>query len=78
MEVCYRYTYEDSLMKPNKYCLKRKKAREANRNIVKGVNLFKVYCMHIWNHHNYPPCIINGYQFKNKIKIVFKKRNESI
>jgi hypothetical protein len=23
-----------------------------------GVNVFKVHCSHVWNHHNEPSCII--------------------
>jgi hypothetical protein len=39
MCVCM-YTYEDSIMKHTKYCLK------------KWVNLINVYCAHLWEYHN--------------------------
>jgi hypothetical protein len=35
---------------------------------MEGMNLFKVYCMHMWNYHSEISLIINIWQFKNKIK----------
>jgi hypothetical protein len=52
-------------MKATRHSLKK---RERNGNIMEGVNLFKVHCMHVWNYPNEIPCIINVCKFKNKIK----------
>jgi hypothetical protein len=55
MEVCYIYTYEGSIMKPTKHCLKEGRKRErGNGNVMEGMN-----CMHIWNYHNEFPHITN-------------------
>jgi hypothetical protein len=39
----YIYTYENSIMKPTKHCLKKREEEEENGNIMERVNLFKVH-----------------------------------
>jgi hypothetical protein len=52
--VCIHiHMYEDSIMKPTKYCLKRGGERkEGYGNVIEAVNLFKVHCMHLRNYHH--------------------------
>jgi hypothetical protein len=57
VEVHYIDTYEDSIRKPTKHCLK---GGEEKWKYGEGVDLFKVHCMHVWNYHG-------------KIQIFFKK-----
>jgi hypothetical protein len=38
---------------------RREKKERGNGNIMQEMNLFKGCCMHVWNHHNKIPCIIN-------------------
>jgi hypothetical protein len=54
----HRHVYEDSIMKPTKNFGK-EGSGEANGNIMREMNLFKVHCIHVWNYHNEIPCIIN-------------------
>jgi hypothetical protein len=60
MEVCYIYAYEDSIMKHTLFEKERRRSRK-NGKIMDGVNLFKIYCIHIWNYHSETPRIINAY-----------------
>jgi hypothetical protein len=45
MKVFCMYTYEDSMVKPVKHCLKEEGRGRGNGNITKGVNLFKLHCI---------------------------------
>jgi hypothetical protein len=49
IEVCYIYTHEHSIA-TNKHCLKK-----GDGNIMEGVTLLKVHCIHVWNYHNEIP-----------------------
>jgi hypothetical protein len=58
MKVCYLYLYEDSKMKPTKYCLQKREwgggrnLREYSRgDEVAHITLYA----HLWNHHNETP-----------------------
>jgi hypothetical protein len=35
------------------------RAERGDRNIMEAVNLFKVYCTHVYNYHSKTPQIIN-------------------
>jgi hypothetical protein len=51
-KVHFKYTYEDSIMRLTKHYLERREGKGGNGDIMEGVNLFKVYCMHAQNCHN--------------------------
>jgi hypothetical protein len=46
------HTYEDSIMKPTKHCFKTGRRDRTEWNIMVGMNMFKVHCIHLWNYHN--------------------------
>jgi hypothetical protein len=49
IEVVYIYTYECH-NETHQTIWKRGKRQRGNGNIMEGVKLFKVYCMHVWNY----------------------------
>jgi hypothetical protein len=49
------YTHKDSIRQPTKHCLKTELEQKRDWDYNGGVNLFKVYCMHIWNYHSEAP-----------------------
>jgi hypothetical protein len=49
IEVVYIYTYECH-NETQQTIWKRGKRQRGNGNIMEGVKLFKVYCMHVWNY----------------------------
>jgi hypothetical protein len=58
MDVPNIYTYEDNIMNTTKHFEKGDKGERGHGNIMKGVKLFKVHCMHIWNFTIKSPCNI--------------------
>jgi hypothetical protein len=49
VHICM-YVYEESIMKPTKYFLKRW-GRERRLKQYNRVNFFKIHCIHSWNFH---------------------------
>jgi hypothetical protein len=46
-EEYYIHMYEDSVMKPTKFCLKREEKGGELRNTMVGVNLFRLHSKHL-------------------------------
>jgi hypothetical protein len=52
MEVLWIPTYEDSIMKPSKHCLKERGRKVGEWEYNGGVDLLKVPCMHVCSDNN--------------------------